>query len=99
MVEHLSYTQDTKVRFFQEPPNYMGMSSFGMENALSMHTLRVRIPSYSPDLYGRLAQLVRALACHARGRGFESLNGRHICLLGSMVERLPDLQEIEVQFF
>ena len=52
MVEHLSYTQDTKVRFFQEPPNYMGMSSFGMENALSMHTLRVRIPSYSPDLYG-----------------------------------------------
>ena len=26
---------------------------------------------------GLIAQLVRALACHARGRGFEPLSGRH----------------------
>ena len=26
---------------------------------------------------GLIAQLVRALACHARGRGFEPLPGRH----------------------
>ena len=27
--------------------------------------------------FGPVAQSVRALACHARGRGFESLPGRH----------------------
>ena len=27
---------------------------------------------------GLVAQLVRALACHARGRGFESHPGRHL---------------------
>ena len=31
--------------------------------------------------YGRLAQLVRAIACHAIGRGFESLHSRHFSLL------------------
>ena len=29
------------------------------------------------NFYGLVAQLVRALACHARGRGFEPLPGRH----------------------
>ena len=29
---------------------------------------------------GLVAQLVRALACHARGRGFEPLPGRHFYL-------------------
>lgn len=29
-------------------------------------------------IYGRVAQLVRALACHARGRRFEPGRGRHI---------------------
>ena len=31
-----------------------------------------------PYKYGLVAQLVRALACHARGRGFEPHPGRHI---------------------
>ena len=30
--------------------------------------------------YGGVAQLVRAIACHAIGRGFESLHSRHFSL-------------------
>ena len=30
-----------------------------------------------PTIFGLVAQLVRALACHARGRGFEPHPGRH----------------------
>ena len=29
--------------------------------------------------YGPVVQLVRTLACHARGQGFESPSGRHYC--------------------
>ena len=31
-------------------------------------------------IYGPVVQLVRTLACHARGQGFESLSGRHFSL-------------------
>ena len=31
-----------------------------------------------PTMYGPVVQLVRTLACHARGHGFESPSGRHI---------------------
>ncbi len=37
--------------------------------------------------FGPVVQLVRTLACHARGREFESLPGRQICGSGSVVER------------
>ena len=30
-----------------------------------------------PTTYGPVVQLVRTLACHARGQGFESPSGRH----------------------
>ena len=30
-----------------------------------------------PTRYGPVVQLVRTLACHARGQGFESPSGRH----------------------
>ncbi len=35
---------------------------------------------YSIHVPGGVAQLVRALACHARGRGFESRHSRHFPL-------------------
>ena len=53
--------------------------------------------------YGLVAQLVRALACHARGRGFEPHPSRHFCSsnkittyadLAHLVER--DLAKVEV---
>ena len=31
-----------------------------------------------PPFFGPVVQLVRTLACHARGRGFESHPGRHL---------------------
>ena len=36
---------------------------------------------------GPVVQLVRTLACHARGRGFESLPGRHTSSPGMTVDR------------
>ena len=49
--------------------------------------------------YGLVAQLVRALACHARGRGFEPHPSRHLLLnisadLAHLVER--HLAKVEV---
>ena len=32
-----------------------------------------------PAVYGPVVQLVRTLACHARGRRFEPVPGRQIC--------------------
>ena len=49
------------------------------------------------DKNGLVAQLVRALACHARGRGFEPHPSRHSCTsadLAHLVER--DLAKVEV---
>ena len=40
-----------------------------------------------PTNNGPVAQSVRALACHARGRGFEPLPGRHYALVAQSVEQ------------
>ena len=40
--------------------------------------------------FGLVAQLVRALACHARGRGFEPHPSRHPVRLCSSVGRAGD---------
>ena len=61
-----------------------------------------RVTGSSPVLstiYGLVAQLVRALACHARGRGFEPHPSRHFNLifladLAHLVER--HLAKVEV---
>ena len=39
-----------------------------------------------PTIIGLVVQLVRTLACHARGRGFEPHPGRHflLCLCSSV---------------
>ena len=37
--------------------------------------------------YGRVVQLVRTPACHAGGRGFEPLLGRHIASVAQLVEQ------------
>ena len=42
-----------------------------------------------PTKYGLVVQLVRMLACHARGRGFESHPGRHYYAgVAQLVEQL-----------
>ncbi len=39
---------------------------------------------YYKQALGPVVQLVRTLACHARGRGFEPHPGRQICLCSSV---------------
>ncbi len=42
-----------------------------------------------PASLGGVAQLVRALACHARGRGFESRHSRHEAFSFAIARRIP----------
>ena len=51
-------------------------SSAGRASALQAEGHRFE-PYCSHHLFGPVVQLVRTLACHARGRGFESHPGRH----------------------
>ena len=43
--------------------------------------------SYLLLLFGPVVQLVRTLACHARGRGFEPHLGRHYASVAQLVEQ------------
>ena len=43
---------------------------------------------------GPVVQLVRTLACHARGRGFEPLPGRHYAVLAQLVEHFLGKEEV-----
>ena len=43
--------------------------------------------SYLLLLYGPVVQLVRTLACHARGQGFESPSGRQFASVAQSVEQ------------
>ena len=49
----------------------------GSSPVLSTKAWSRKAPSLIFKLYGLVAQLVRALACHARGRGFEPHPSRH----------------------
>ena len=40
-----------------------------------------------PTKYGPVVQLVRTLACHARGRRFEPVPGRHFAQIAQLVEQ------------
>ena len=44
-------------------------------------------PVVPTTISGPVAQLVRAPACHAGGRGFETLLGRHCALVAQSVEQ------------
>ena len=50
------------------------------ENSLIWFGERVNKVLDLKSRYGLVVQLVRTLACHARGREFESLPGRHLPL-------------------
>ena len=53
-------------------------SSAGRASALQAEGHRFE-PCCSHHTYGPVVQLVRTLACHARGRGFEPHSGRQLC--------------------
>ena len=59
---------------------FWAVSSVG--RASRLHRGGQRFESFTAhqnNINGGVAQLVRAIACHAIGRGFESLHSRHFC--------------------
>ena len=47
-----------------------------------------------PQEYGPVVQLVRTLACHARGRRFEPVPGRQYAAMAQSVERVLGKDEV-----
>ena len=50
--------------------------------------------SFSKRISGLVVQLVRTLACHARGQGFEPPSGRHFAAIAQSVERILGKDEV-----
>ena len=74
---------------------YFGVKSIGWLAQLVEHLVYTEgVKGSSPLLptkiviCGGVAQLVRAIACHAIGRGFESLHSRHICVPVVQLDRI-----------
>ena len=61
------------------------LSSAGRASALQAEGHRFEPCSFHQN--GRVVQLVRTLACHARGRGFEPHLGRHFASVAQLVEQ------------
>lgn len=53
------------------------------------------VPSMDGIPNGPVAQSVRALACHARGRGFEPHPGRHSAVVAQQAEHFLGKEEVD----
>ena len=49
---------------------------------------------FKREKFGPVVQLVRTLACHARGRGFEPHPGRQYAVIAQSVERILGKDEV-----
>ena len=66
---------------------FWAFSSVGQSSRLITDLSGVQVPEGPPHHFGLVVQMVRTLACHARGRGFESLPGRHFASIAQSVEQ------------
>ena len=93
--EHLPYKQ----RVIGSSPIVSTTSADGniaqrtvlLNKARTISVLKNQSDAHVSD-YGPVVQLVRTLACHARGQGFESPSGRHLLFL----ERKSKQKELPV---
>ena len=93
--EHLPYKQ----RVIGSSPIVSTISAGGniaQRTVLINKSRTIAVPKNRSDAhvsdYGPVVQLVRTLACHARGQGFESPSGRHLLFL----ERKSKQKELPV---
>ena len=76
--------------------NLHSVTNDNIAQLVEQQTVNLRVVGSSPSVVanGSVAQLVRALACHARGQGFKSPPSRHLCWIGSMAEQLICNQQV-----
>ena len=58
-----------------------------MVHVVKYLSLQLCLKKVKPLFSGLVVQLVRTLACHARGRGFEPHPGRHFASVAQSVEQ------------
>ena len=77
-------------RFESDLGRFIGMIKLGILAQLGEHLpYKQRVTGSSPVVptNGPVVQLVRTLACHARGRRFEPVPGRHFAQIAQLVEQ------------
>ncbi len=83
-------TQCRRERRRADLPNARKHSSAGRASALQAEGHRFEpycFHSFPRGIHGPVVQLVRTLACHARGLGFEPPSGRHFASVAQSVEQ------------
>ena len=82
--EHLPYKQrvigSSPIVSTISADGNIGLRTVYINKSCTIAVIKNQSDAHVSD-YGPVVQLVRTLACHARGQGFESPSGRHLLFL------------------